>query len=830
MVRFNPFSEGLEGRTLLTVSSQHMFLNAQSYVGINGTQNGPGATYINDITQNSTNISPISISKTGAASETVSGKTTTASYAFSASSTIQNSNSTSGASSLSGTDTATVPPGGTFGNSSVINSTGFHITSNVDNILTITYALTSSSTAGATQVGAGPNLDIFYNTPSNFNDVNKTSGNGSISLTLTAAEMKQGVDIDSSISDFLSVVNNNGQLPSNNTATASVSCSVSWTLAPVSPPDIATTSAAISSDGLNVNATYTITGNPLPAPGTIDFYWATGPSISDETPTSTTPVKVSTATSVGTYTASASIASLGTRPTNATYIIAVADSPNADAVNNTASVQAPAAVFPASYGWDVTNGGIDFDYQVSDTLPSDVPVNFYWSATNTFGSSSAQLAASTEIPAAQSSSLSYLGFLHIGPAAIADPPTGTTYLLIVIDPGQTVLKSGPSVSALGYDPEIIVTSKYNGSTSQGTFGRFLAAPGAITDETLTLQLSDSLAALRPVVNTQVEDQTVATPSGPEGVLESHLKLNSDGSWDGRSYETDQFDPGTLTGPATLDTQALLGDGTDLKDAAATFDVQPLPYWLNSLADAAAPTFTPQPSGQNGSEAGYYTFQGIVADLGLPSTSTIPNDVPFVGGDQIGASAGFGVKVVVPINAADAPTASGYAKVMFTYLGNTIWEKTVQANFSTQTQNGSATLTVTPSFTLDPESLVPDGGFGLTFAFSDAAQLSGITLASRDILAEVGTVPVITHVGIILTPSYNLHIQASLTDTPSGGICSCARWYFRRVSHDGRCPGAGEIRRLCSAIDSEFNFFVLGSDLADVAPAPAEPLPFIYHAS
>ena len=92
------------------------------------------------------------------------------------------------------------------------------------------------------------------------------------------------------------------------------------------PPDMAMTSAAISSNGKNVNATYTISGAMLASAGTVDFYWATGPDISDAI--ETTPLKqVTTKTAVGTYTATTTIASLGAEPANASYILAVADSP-----------------------------------------------------------------------------------------------------------------------------------------------------------------------------------------------------------------------------------------------------------------------------------------------------------------------------------------------------------------------------------------------------------------------------------------------------------------------------------------------------------------------
>ena len=82
-------------------------------------------------------------------------------------------------------------------------------------------------------------------------------------------------------------------------------------------------------------------GGDLPSPGTIDFYWATGPDISNKLQTPTTPVKVTTIQPAGSYTATTSIASLGPRPSNANYILAVADSTNADTAHNVVSVVAP---------------------------------------------------------------------------------------------------------------------------------------------------------------------------------------------------------------------------------------------------------------------------------------------------------------------------------------------------------------------------------------------------------------------------------------------------------------------------------------------------------
>ena len=88
---------------------------------------------------------------------------------------------------------------------------------------------------------------------------------------------------------------------------------------------------------------------------------------------------------------------------------------------------------------------------------------------------------------------------HVDPSQIPNPPDNTEDLLGVINPDDPATRQ---VVDLSYEPEITyISSKYDGHLSDGSIGRFFSDPptGAppITDETLTLQLSDSLAALRP---------------------------------------------------------------------------------------------------------------------------------------------------------------------------------------------------------------------------------------------------------------------------------------------------------------------------------------------
>jgi hypothetical protein len=438
---------------------------------------------------------------------------------------------------------------------------------------------------------------------------------------------------------------------------------------------------------------------------------------------------------------------------------------------NNPAVAAFGASYGANYGWNVTAnpltslswddadmaGGVTLTYTLNSAQSDTIPVDFYWSPTQAFEASNDTLAASTMIQSGQTSSST----IQINASSLAAPPAGSEDLLAVINPATSI--------SLAYDPELTVTSKYNGSADPSTFGRFLSVPGVITDETLTIQLSDSLAALRPTVSTVVNGQTVTTPFGQDGVLLTHDKLSSTGSWDGVTYESDAFDPGSRSQSTTLNTQALLGDGTNLMQVSDTLDVEPLPDWMESLQSQAGLKFTSAPGGPNESETGSYSLSGLVTDLSLPIASTIPSDVPIVGGEQVGASAGLGLNLTIPLGVTSAPTASGYADVSLTLLNTVIFDKQLQANFSTTSQNGSATFTVTPTFTINPETLAADGGFGITFTVDDSAQLASQSVASRDVVLVVGGVPVTTHFGITITPSYDLNIQATVTDTSTAGV-------------------------------------------------------------
>ena len=140
-------------------------------------------------------------------------------------------------------------------------------------------------------------------------------------------------------------------------------------------------SAALAPGQQTLNASYSISGSALPTAGAIDFYWASGPSLADEIGN---PYAVATQTSVGTFTASTALANLGAEPANASYILAVASSPDADAQHpfrvDCESARALLARTLGALGWpDRGRSGrkrLLFDH--GGMLPSAGTIDFYW--------------------------------------------------------------------------------------------------------------------------------------------------------------------------------------------------------------------------------------------------------------------------------------------------------------------------------------------------------------------------------------------------------------------------------------------------------------------
>lgn len=232
-------------------------------------------------------------------------------------------------------------------------------------------------------------------------------------------------------------------------ANAQASISLSWTWAPtvVQHPVIAMNSVALSPDGQSVNASYMITGVNLPAPGTIDFYWASGPNLTNKLGS---PVPIPTKTAVGSYTASLPISKLGPRPSDATYILAVADSPNADPDHNVASVQVqqPDIAMDSAYLTGQNESTINFTYHITGD-PGPFTAGFYLSADHLFDSTDTLIASQVVTPAANSSGAgSFKNVLNFTPSP------SRPYLLVVADPQNIIAESDERNNVTVLPPQI----------------------------------------------------------------------------------------------------------------------------------------------------------------------------------------------------------------------------------------------------------------------------------------------------------------------------------------------------------------------------------------
>ena len=385
------------------------------------------------------------------------------------------------------------------------------------------------------------------------------------------------------------------------------------------------------------------------------------------------------------------------------------------------------SITPTSLSWNTAKGGVNFSYSAPDPLPFSVPVDFYWSPTKNFVKSADVLAATSLIEDGQKPSP-----IHLDPSSLTAPPTGTNYLLVVLsqNPNNTL--------SLAYDPEITVTGTYNGSTDPGTIGRFLAVPGLVTEQFID-KLSPSLAALRQSVGTFINNGQY---------LEAEPDSTLLGGWDGVTYITDGFDPGSLSKSAQLTTEVQVDNDkkTPLKEVDTTLDVQPLPDWYKSLQ---SPTiiFMADSPGKNGIATGSYIIRGAIANLAPPVNATIPSNVAFVGGKSIGATATFGLAVNVPLSITANPVVSGYTEVALTVLNAKVFTKDIDLSTSSGLGDG-ASLTVTPQVTLDPNTLQPNGAFGVAFEFTDTEALAHTVFYSN-------TRP-ITISGVPLELSYSLY--------------------------------------------------------------------------
>lgn len=310
--------EGLEPRTLLTITSQSAYFGGG--VSIDGAATKPNP--VSTITQTAGHIAGINVAYSDTA--TVAGKGENGSYVLSLTSKISQSTPGADAGTIAistFTSTTSSTQYQTAGSNGLDTITG---TVSRDSIISLNYTYSSS-------VAANNYLEVTPKYTGSMYDKHyffRASGTYTFPIAKNTSYQFQISASSGHLSNVFSA---------DHGATTAALGSVSWKVGSVQKPALVMNDLSLSSNGQNVNANYMITGSALPSPGTIDFYWASGPNLTDKLGSG---VSIKTKTAVGSYTASLPVSKLGPRPENASYIVAVADSPNADSAHDVTSVKA----------------------------------------------------------------------------------------------------------------------------------------------------------------------------------------------------------------------------------------------------------------------------------------------------------------------------------------------------------------------------------------------------------------------------------------------------------------------------------------------------------
>ncbi|MEW4569259.1 hypothetical protein AB1L88_15450 [Tautonia sp. JC769] len=399
------------------------------------------------------------------------------------------------------------------------------------------------------------------------------------------------------------------------------------------------------------------------------------------------------------------------------------------------SLSTGADLQPTSLAWNTAEGGVDYSYAISSVLPEDTTATFYWSTDQSFDRGQDTPIVSTPLKKGQSGNTS--SRLPASSITVAPPP-GTNYLLLVTDPDDRFKGEASeenNVVSVAYEPTIeFVGAKYDGDKSPEIIGRFFAnpttGPPPITDQTLTLRLSDSLAALLPTL-TVGGHSTERKP-------------------DGRTYETEGFDPGELADMSFLVSRAVMDEQVLAEEDSPRFRVLPLPDWFPALAGETIEF--------NSGAGGGYTLEGHIARLGSPTLFVVPGDVPIIGGRPLGATIGYGVSVATPLDEQVPATAGAFAGMSLNLLDLA----SAEYNLSTSAEVVEGlSIELTLQSILDPSTLEMRDGFGVTILVSASENLGEKTFYEN--VGVVGIFLVDYGIKGAIDLKLNAQVQVTLVD-------------------------------------------------------------------
>jgi hypothetical protein len=534
---------------------------------------------------------------------------------------------------------------------------------------------------------------------------------------------------------------------------SNISTSVAVSL-PRNLPDLIAKSLAYNDKG-GISFSYKIAKHELNSPSRFGVYWSTSETMDGKLSAlaiQPTDTKIGT---YGPYTIAKDF--IKKPPENAKFLLLVMDPDQSLAEDSEQNNVVALALIPdieltadSSLSWNPERGGVTLDYEIlGGVLPSVPTIDFYWSSNTSLNGKLALAGTATgaRTPGSQ----------HVDLLKPTLPPKGAKYLIAVADPPTQGNPDGMikeasetnNVAYIAYDPKITFDSaKYDGNPDEKIIGRFLRNPigatkGFIEDEVISVLLSDSLAALKPLVSFQGEIPT----EGFVSLLETHAL---DG---GTKYETDGFDPSNYV--------FLSGDKANVNERLFRFDVQlggvrvfaekDLPQMSIQVADL--PAWISQLKNLSGSLENSSNFLGkyrLKGDLfSWEASGRIPADIPILSDSPTSIATAFALQIEVPLNVAipDGPKVTAAAELRFQVgdlLSGTFGYDSIPVGSATE--NG-VQLLLDPTCTLDPLDLTwSDATFSFRVIATETFELKG---------------PAITRFGLSVTPLLPYKITTEL---------------------------------------------------------------------
>lgn len=184
---------------------------------------------------------------------------------------------------------------------------------------------------------------------------------------------------------------------------------------------------------------------------------------------------------------------------------------------------APTDLVASSLTWDAKNGGVQCNYTITGTAPTQpVDVRFSWASGTTLATARSSFTLKPESPD-----------FSISAQRLGQPPAGAKYLLMQLDPNNKIpeSKENNNLLPLAYQPQIeSITAKYSVVGNTQSIGRFFSGV-PLNGQVFTVTLNDDLAAIRPVKVTLTvgSGKLVLTPQ------------SGTATWNGKTYVSAAYD-------------------------------------------------------------------------------------------------------------------------------------------------------------------------------------------------------------------------------------------------------------------------------------------------